>query len=300
MPRVIVRADADRFDDPALRARLLAEVGRTLGFQEAAIGDRGFLVAEMQAAGIERYVVRGCSNFTARRAQPPEYSGRGRKPTRGVRVRPLARQRKGRLIPATPADRTENWTDGPADRPDKQVTVRAEFWDGLVLADAEAGAPTFYCVVIHDPRYWEPLLLISPLALSGRDALGLYLDRWPVEQVPLAAKQVLGAVRQYVFGTESRQRLPELSLLAGAVLSYVAATEPAVPAGFWDRAPQPTPGRLRRALEKVECAELLHWPGLSAQLHKKASRTDHLPKGVAAHTRQKAEHLWRGQATFAT
>ena len=215
-------------------------------------------------------------------------------------MRPLARQRKGRLIQATPADRTENWTDGPADRADKQVTVRAEFWDDLVLADAPVGTPTFRCIVIHDPRYWEPLLLISPLALSGRDALGLYLDRWPVEQVPLAAKQVLGAVRQFVFGTESRQRLPELSLLAGAVLSYVAATEPAVPAGFWDRAPKPTPGRLRRALDKVDQVDLLHWPDLPAQLHKKASRTDHLPTGITAHKRQKAEHLWRGQAALAT
>ncbi len=44
---------------------------------------------------------------------------------------------------------------------------------------------------------------------------------------------------------ETCQRLPELAL-AGAVLSYAAATAPAVPTGFWDRRPQPTPGRLPR------------------------------------------------------
>ena len=44
------------------------------------------------------------------------------------------------------------------------------------------------------------------------------------------------------------QRRPELALLAGAILSYAAAMLPAIAPGFWDRTPQPTPGRLRRFL----------------------------------------------------
>jgi tetratricopeptide (TPR) repeat protein len=46
----------------------------------------------------------------------------------------------------------------------------------------------------------------------------------------------------------SVQRLPELTLLAGSVLSFLAATCPVSPTGFWDRAPRPTAGRLRRVL----------------------------------------------------
>ena len=55
-----------------------------------------------------------------------------------------------------------------------------------------------------------------------------------------------GPARQFVHAPETVQRLPELTLLAGAVLTYAAATGPAVPTGSWDRVPQRTPGRLRR------------------------------------------------------
>ncbi|NJN84559.1 MAG: hypothetical protein HC802_21255 [Caldilineaceae bacterium] len=37
-------------------------------------------------------------------------------------------------------------------------------------------------------------------------------------------------------------RFPELALLAGAIQVYVAAVSPPIPAGFWDRQPQPTSG----------------------------------------------------------
>jgi len=39
------------------------------------------------------------------------------------------------------------------------------------------------------------------------------------------------------------QRLPELALMAGSILSFLAATAPATPTGFWDRKPKRTPGR---------------------------------------------------------
>src|SRR5206468_2820104 len=84
-------------------------------------------------------------------------------------------------------------------------------------------------------------------ALSPQVLRDLYRDRWPVEQLPLAAKQMLGAARQFVHEQETCQRFPELALLAGAVLTYAAATSPAVPTGSWDRLPRRTPGRLRRA-----------------------------------------------------
>ncbi len=104
----------------------------------------------------------------------------------------------------------------------------------------------------------------------------MYRDRWPVEQLPLAAKQMVGAVRQFVHAPETCQRLPELALLAGSILNYAAATLPATPTGYWDRQPRPTPGRLRRVLARG------HFPQdvpLLPRLRQKASLTDHLPKG---------------------
>ena len=73
---------------------------------------------------------------------------------------------------------------------------------------------------------------------------GLYRDRWPIEQVPLAAKQMLGAARQFVFAPESVQRLPELTLFVGSMLSYLAATLPAAPHRLLGPQPQAHTGAL--------------------------------------------------------
>jgi hypothetical protein len=186
-----------------------------------------------------------------------------------VLVRPLARRRKGRLLPATPPDRTETWQEDG-------VELHAEIWDDVVLSAAAPGAPTFTVVAMHDPRYREPLLLASPLAVPAAVLHALYHDRWPVEQLPLAAKQMLGAARAFVHAPETCQRLPTLALLAGAILSYAAASSPAIPTGFWDRRPQPTPGRLRRALTR--CPVPHDFP-LPARLREKAAITAHLPTG---------------------
>ena len=194
-------------------------------------------------------------------------------------MRPLPRTYKGQAIAATPPDREETWQEDG-------FILNAHFWDQLVLRDGKPGDPSFTCLVIHDPRYPEPLLLLANVAVTGAVALALYHDRWPIEQPPLAAKQLLGGHRQYVFAPESRQRLPELLLLAGSILTYVAATSPALPTGFWDRRPRPTAGRLRRALTRVELTELGCLP---TRIREKASPTAHLPKGVAGHRRQKRE-----------
>ena len=219
--------------------------------------------------GATRYVVRLAQHYTARRASPPPSPGRGRPATRGPLVRPLPRAYRGRAIPATPPDRVETWHEDNA-------LLRAEVWAGLVLPEAAAASPTFTIVAIHDPRHREPLVLASPLPVPPRALRDLYRDRWPVEQLPLAAKQMLGAARQFVSAPETCQRLPELALLAGAVLSYAAATAPAIPTGFWDRRPQPTPGRLRRLLARTPFP---HDFPLPARIREKAAVTAHLPKG---------------------
>jgi hypothetical protein len=68
--------------------------------------------------------------------------------------------------------------------------------------------------------------------LKAATVKAMYQDRWPVEQIPLSAKQMVGAHRQFVHADESIQRLPELALLAGSILSYLAATAPLAPTGF--------------------------------------------------------------------
>lgn len=286
VPCLVVRSEGTEASEAPLQLRLLQKVQAKLADDEALVCDRGFPLAQLQAAGILRYVARGPSNFTARRAVLPAYHGKGRKPRRGTLVRPLPRTYKNHTIAATPPDRHETWQVGARKTP---LRLRAEFWDGLVLAEAPPGAPTFSTAVIHAPRFDEPLLVNTTLPLTGAQLQAFYLDRWPVEGLPLTAKQMLGAARQFVFAPESRQRLPELALVAGALLMYIAATQPAIPTGFWDRAPKPTSGRLRRVLSQVHCADFV---GLPEQLRKKQSPTAHLPKGVRGHRRhQKAAAL---------
>ncbi len=281
VPSAFVRAESDDQSEADLQLRLLQQASALLAPDEALVRDRGFPLTQVQAAEIARFVVRAPKNFTARRAFLPQYKGRGRKPTQGVLVRPLARHHKGKTIAATPPDRVETWGQSGC-------LLRAEFWDNLVRSDAKPGAPSFGCVVIYDPRHQEPLLLLTNLVLHGRHYHAFYRDRWPVEQLPLVAKQMLGATRQFVFAQESCQRLPELSLLAGAILAYAAATQEAIPVGFWDRAPQPTAGRLRRVLARTHLSDCVALP---EHLRKKSSPTAHLPKGIQAHRRQKPSTL---------
>ncbi len=271
LPLALVRADAAD-PRPSTHERLLVRAAvQHCQPDDALVLDAGFGLALLQEEGATRYVVRCAKNATFRRPDAPTYQGRGRPPTRGARVRPLPRTYRRRTIPATPPDQTQTWAEDG-------VVVRAEVWTGVVRPDAppEQDAPTLTVIAVHDPRYREPLLLASSLALSPHVLHALYRDRWPVEQLPLAAKQMLGAARQFVWAPETCQRLPELALLAGAILSYGAATSPPIPTGFWDRRPRPTPGRLRRALA--------HYPfphdfPLPARLRPKKAATAHLPTG---------------------
>ncbi len=246
---------------------------------------------ELQSASVKRYVLRLASNCTARRNCLPEYSGRGRRPEYGQLVRPLPRQRKGKTLAATEPDcETSFELDGR--------TIRVHSWHNLVLSDVKVdpSAETFSIWVFFDPLYTDPLVLGTNLSLQPLSIFCLYLDRWPVEQVPLVAKQMLGLHRQFVFAPESCQRLPELAMLVGNVLSYLALVLPPMPTGFWghrrcgfaERCPQKTTGRLRRRLART------HFPKVALnhrQIRKKNSVTAHLPKGIAAHRRQKQTEL---------
>lgn len=96
---------------------------------------------------------------------------------------------------------------------------------------------------------------------------------------------MVGAHRQFVFADQSCQRWPELPLLVGGILTYLAATLPPIPTGFWDKQPKATPIRLRRLLARVDFPKDSPF---EPQLRKKRVVTAHLPKGIAAHRRSKA------------
>lgn len=275
----LVRANLDDPCEAAFQAKLLQQVLAGLAEDEMAVFDAGFKLKVLLEAGFERFVVRLAKNFTARRNMLVK-NGQGRPCEYGALMRPLARCYKDKEIAATAPDRVETWQqDG--------LTLRAEFWDELVLPNCKVAAhnDTFMVVAIYDPRYEQPWLLACPLKLSGADMRGFYDDRWPIEQLPLAAKQMIGSHRQFVFAPESCQRLPELSLLAGSIQTYLAATLPPIPTGFWDQNPKRTPGRLRRRLAHTRFSDLhVPWP---AQIRKKAAVSDHLPKGILGHRRKK-------------
>ena len=274
--RLLLRAEGSDRSEAELQRRALTQAGATLQADEVLVVDAGFGVAALLTGSVPRFVARVARNFTARRNVLPAYTGRGRRPGYGERVRPLPRTHKGRTIAASLPDTTAQWV--VAGR-----TIQAQVWDNLVLSTAQPGAPVFRCAVIHDPRYQEPWVLATNLSVSAYALWCLYRDRWPVEQLPLAAKQMVGAHRAFVFGDESRHRLPELALLAGNVLAYAAATATAVATGFWDRCCRPTCGRLRRVLLRVDFSEI---PVPAGPLRKKASVTAHLPTGVQGHRRR--------------
>jgi len=278
--RHILCARKAEMSESQLKRQVLAVVARDLDEHEVLVHDAGASIADMQAAGVPRCVVRMALNCTARRNQLPPRKPKGRPPEYGKLVRPLPRTYKGRTLPATPPDvKTKFSFEGR--------TIRVHGWQNLMRTDQKVAAAneTFTILVFFDPLYRHPLVLGTNLAVRPETAFRLYLDRWPVEQVPLVAKQLLGLGRQFVFALASRQRLPEPALLAANILTYLAAVLPSLPTGFWDRQPKRTPGRLRRVLAQAGFPE--DYP-LDGRIRKRQSATAHLPKGIEAHRRRKA------------
>jgi hypothetical protein len=270
LPLALVRADPKDPSTAAHERALLQAAVRAMTPADALVLDAGFEIRQLQDAKATRYVVRAAKNVTGRRATVVASTGRGRPRTRGELIRPLARAYQGRVLPATDPDHVDTWQEG-------DTVVRAAWWDDLVLPNVPLTSPTFRLVVVYDPRWSEPLVLATTLPVSARTLRDLYLDRWPVEQLPLAAKQMLGAARAFVSAPETCQRLPALALLAGSILTYLASTLPAVPTTSWDRRPRPTPGRLRRLLARAVFPTSFPLP---THIRQKAAVTGHLPTGA--------------------
>lgn len=274
LPKAFERVQPKDPSEKRLWRMILKNVHKTLASDEIVVVDAGVKVRDLQEAEIKQYVVRLATNFTACRNVLPDYCGLGRKPIYGELIRPLPRKHKKNTLPASAPDETQSWEENGE-------TIRAEIWRNLVLPDCAPNVhnPTFDVYTIYDPRFDTPWLLATPVVLTPVSVRAIYKDRWPVEQIPLSAKQMVGAHRQFVHAEETIQRLPELALMAGSILSFLAATMPATPTGFWDRKPKRTPGRFRRTLAGQAFPKVAN---LSGRLRKKNSVTAHLPVGHLA------------------
>jgi hypothetical protein len=275
--RLLLRADPSDRSEAALQRRAVTPAGAAWPPDAVLVVDAGCGVAALLTEGVTRCGARVARHVTARRHGLPAYTGRGRCAADGERGRPVPRLHTGKMIAATPPEAPARW--GVAGR-----LIHAQGWDHVGLSTAQPGPPALRGVVLHDPRSQAPLGFATHLPVSASARWCLSRARWPVEQVPLAAKQRRGAQRACVCGSESRHRRPELALLAGTGLTSVAATAAAVATGCGERCCRPTCGRLRRVLRRVEFSAV---PVPGGPRRKKASVTVHVPTGVRGHRRQK-------------
>ena len=279
----IVRGAGEIQSEEDLMKALCQHAASHLDDHDVVTADRKFSPLILVQSGCSKLVVRRPKNMTLRRSTPPPYRGRGRPPQYGDIVRPLARRRKDRIIPATQPDESYAWQEQQDDG--TPVTITASVWRKVVptqqktwtIKDCTLMADTpWTAVVIQHPQFDEPMVILATVELSAPQTYQVVRSRWGVEQPPLVAKQLLGLHRQFVWTQHMRFRYPELSLLAAGILTYVASTvDTPTPTGWWDRRHKPTAGRLRRQLLRLDWHQLL----LHTRLREKHSVTAHLPKG---------------------
>ena len=282
--RRIERANGTEVTEPFLWKTLLPRVAEGLKSDEIAVIDAGVKIGAVQEAKITRYVLKLAQNVTARRNFLPEPGARGRKPEYGVIVRPLERTRKTKVLKASSPDETAKLTKNGRE-------IQVEIWRGMVRTDQKPNPKNeaFDIYVFHDPKFKTPWVLATPIKLKPESVHDIYSDRWPVEQIPLSSKQMLGAHRQFVHNPECVQRLPEITLLAGSILSFLAASFLPVPTGFWDKNPKRTPGRFRRQLMGKPFPRVAELP---RRFREKLSFTGHLIKGYLARTPKTVQEAW--------
>ena len=261
--RQIIRTNKKDRSEAKLKTDTLRWVKHHLAKNEVAIIDAGVEMSELQEIQMPRFVLRMALNCTARRNYLPKYKGRGCYPKWGDKVRPLPRTHLENEIAATPPDKRETIHFEGRD-------IEAYGWSGLILPSYKPGemTDTFTIWVFFDPLYKTPLVLGTNLEQAQPLTIFcLYLDRWPVEQIPLVAKQMLGLHRQFVFAPESCNRLPELAFLLGNILTYLATVLPPLPTGFWDKRPKK---RLVACVGSYRLRNFLKMPYLTPNFAKRA------------------------------
>ena len=282
LPLKIVRGEGQAANsDGVLMEALIKAAVSEVSDDDVVTADRKFPPVKLLENGCKSIVIRRPKNMTLRRVDIAVYKGRGRKPTHGEVVRPFARTYKDKLHPATQPDETQTWQEMYNG---EEVTVTANVWRGVMPMPQKdwtneqrklVKQTVWVAVVAHHPAFKEPLVILMTVNFTAHQARQVVRGRWGIEQPPLVAKQLLGGHRQFVHDPQMCFRLPELIFVAGAALTYLAATSNPIPTGWWDKSPKPTAGRLRRELSKVALPDLSP-PDL---LRKKNSKTLQLPKG---------------------
>lgn len=235
--KAIVRGLAAESEDE-LKKRTLKQACRLMRPDEVIVHDGGVTIAQAQWAGVPRFLLRLGTNCTGRRNQLPAYKGRGAYPKKGKLVRPLARVFNGKQIQATPPDFTATFKF-------EGRLIKVQGWLNLMRADLKvADKHELFSIWVFDDPLFEGVLVLGtnlPTTVAPKTLYQLYVDRWPVEQIPLVAKSLLGCHRQFVFAPTSCWRLGELAFFVGNLLTWLAATGPAYPSGYWDRHPKKRP-----------------------------------------------------------
>jgi hypothetical protein len=271
--RQIIRPPKGKANDKGVQRAVLEWVKEHAEADEVLLYDGGTHIGEMDEVGIVQYAIRLAVNCVARRNECPERRGnRGRKPEYGVAVRPLARKWRDREIAATPADFQTTFVF-------QERTIEAKTWYNLVGTNqkADPNQRTFHIWVFHDPAYKQPLVVGTNLMVQGETVYRLYRDRWPVETIPLGAKQMIGLQRQFVFAASCCYRLPELALLIANVLLYLAAILPPIPTAFWDRHPKKRQGDCGVCWPSLIFLKLTSW---IADFEKKSRLPTIYPRGL--------------------
>jgi len=232
----IVRPKSEEKTEEPLKIRTLKKAVSMAEENEVLIHDRGVTISEMQKVGANWYVVRMRSNAVAQKnSLDPQKRKGGKKAVHGKKVRVLPGTYRDKQIEATKEDVSQEFSHAG-------VKVKARGFFDLVHSRQKASPdnPTFSLWEIDDPRYEESFVLGTnlPAETEPKVIYQMYIDRWPVEQLPLVTKQLLGGHRQFVFNHTSCFRLAELAFLAGNLLTWLALILPAYPSGFWDRRPK--------------------------------------------------------------
>ena len=279
--KAIVRGYHAGGSEDDLKKRTLRRAVCLLEENDVLLHDGGVTLAQVHQVGVPLFVIRLSTNCTGRRNTLPPYKGVGTYPKKGVLVRPLERVFKGKVLAATPNDVIVSFDF-------EGRTVVAQGCLNLMRADLKvADEHELFSIWVFDDPHYDGVLVLGtnlPGTVAAQTLYRLYIDRWPVEQIPLVAKQLLGCHRQFVFAHISCWRLGELAFLVGNLLTWLAATSPPIPSGYWDRRPRKTPGRFKRQLARSNYSK--DWL-VEQRIREKRSVTIHLPKGIDAHRRAK-------------
>lgn len=205
IPRLdqIIRCPAE-MSAADFNSHLLVCAKKSMLPDEIAVVDAGFGLSALHHTTLTHYVIRMAANCTVRTNELPAYKGRGAPPKFGTLIRPLVRKRLDKTIAASAPEVHGTFKQ-------QKRTIRYHAWHQLVTPTTHVAQdnPCFSLFVFFDPLYSKPMLLATDMTdMTAETVYLIYRDRWPVEHPPLAAKQMIGLHRQFVFNNESCFRLP--------------------------------------------------------------------------------------------